>query len=71
MGGKVDSLKNIRKEMNLTQLEMANKLEISVSYYSKIENGSKMPSYNFIKRFSDEFPSLDANIFFSKSNHQL
>lgn len=59
----MDSLKNIRKEMNLTQLEMANKLEISVSYYSKIENGSKMPSYNFIKRFSDEFPSLDANIF--------
>lgn len=57
-------LKTFREEMRLSQPDMAFKLGISLSYYSKIEQGYKNPSYNFIKEFKKAFPHVDANIFF-------
>ena len=34
-------LKELRKNRNLTQMDLASKLEISESYYNQIENGSR------------------------------
>lgn len=38
------NLKRIRKDMKLTQQELADELKISRSYLSDIENGNKNPS---------------------------
>lgn len=39
---------------------MANLLEITLSFYSKIELGLKNPSLNTIKKFKETFP--EANV---------
>lgn len=38
------NLKEARKSKNLTQLQVANKLNIDRSYYTKIERGQRTPS---------------------------
>lgn len=45
----MDYLKKLRKESGLTQVEFAKKMNISSSYYIKIEGGFMKPSYNFMK----------------------
>ena len=62
-------LASIRKKLNLTQAEMADKLDISFSYYQKIENGYRKPSYNFINKFTEIFPEVDVSIFFQNNSH--
>lgn len=42
-------LKQLRKELKLTQEELAEKLELSISYYVKLENGFMNPSYKVMK----------------------
>ena len=59
----------IRNKLNLTQAEMAEKLGVSFSYYQKIENGYKPPSYNFINKFIKIFPDTDISIFFQNYSH--
>jgi len=39
---------------------MAKKLDVSESYYQKVESGERNPSYNFIRKFKDKFS--DANV---------
>ncbi len=57
---------DFRKSIGKTQDEMAEILRISTSYYMKIENGQRNPSYNFIKQMKNMF-NLDINeIFFKK-----
>lgn len=41
-----ENLKRIRKDMKLTQQEMGNKMGISRSYLSDMENSRKCPSVN-------------------------
>ena len=41
-----DNLKRIRKKMKLTQQEMGDKMGISQSYLSDMENSRKCPSVN-------------------------
>ena len=50
-------LKKIREKKHLTQLELANKLNISESYYSMIENGErkKVLDLNLISKISEVF----------------
>ena len=47
------NLKHIRKRMNMTQEELATKMEISQSYLSDIENGRKNPSIKTVKKLAD------------------
>lgn len=54
------SLVDFRNIKKLKQKEMADKIGISLSFYSKVELGEKNPSYNFISKFKTAFP--DANI---------
>jgi len=45
-----DRLEKYRNELHLRKNEMADKLQISESYYSLIENGKRNPSKNFIEK---------------------
>lgn len=49
MRKKTDLLKQLRKELKLTQEELAKELELSISYYVKLENGFMNPSYKVMK----------------------
>lgn len=42
-------LKQLRKELKLTQEELAKTLNLSTSYYVKLENGFMNPSYKVMK----------------------
>lgn len=46
-------LKQYRVKHNLTQEQMADKLNSSQSYYSQIESGSKKPGFNMVNKLSD------------------
>ena len=45
-----ERLEKYRNELHLKKREMANKLEVSESYYSLIENGKRHPSKNLIEK---------------------
>ncbi len=55
-----ENLKKFRHSLKKSQTEMANLLEITLSFYSKIELGLKNPSLNTIKKFKETFP--EANV---------
>ncbi|WP_304427626.1 helix-turn-helix domain-containing protein [Dubosiella newyorkensis] len=57
-------LKKFRKTKDLTQTEMADKLQVSYSYYSKVESGNKKPGFSFLEKLKSKFPEYDLNDFF-------
>jgi putative transcriptional regulator len=62
-------LMEFRKLKNLSQSDMANRLNISTSFYIKIELGERNPSYNFIKKFKKTFECDIDKIFFGEQLH--
>jgi putative transcriptional regulator len=56
-------LKSIRVEKNLTHEDVAKNCNISRSYYTHIENGTKTPTVNVAKRIA-EYLGFDWTIFF-------
>jgi len=44
-------LKAFREGLGMTQEEMAISIGVSKSYYIKVEEGYRNPSYNFLKKF--------------------
>ena len=58
------NLKRIRKRMNMTQEELATKMEISQSYLSDIENGRKNLSIKTVKKLADSL-GLSVNDLFN------
>lgn len=69
---KVESLnilERLRRSENLTQSEMAEKLGVSTSFYTKIEAGVRMPSREFLIKVKECFPMCDMNIFFTELLH--
>lgn len=62
----LNNLINFRKNNNLTQREMANILDITYSFYCKIEHGARKPSYNFLVKFKKCFSTANIDsIFFT------
>lgn len=60
----------LRIQNNLTQKEMAQKLNTTLTFYSKIEMGVRNPSYNFIQKVKSAFPNENMDeIFFTKGVH--
>lgn len=55
-----------RQKIKKTPEKMAQLLDVSTSYYYKIEAGSRNPSYNFLHRFKKEFPQADVDEIFLK-----
>ncbi|WP_445667620.1 helix-turn-helix domain-containing protein [Oceanobacillus sp. FSL K6-0251] len=61
----IKKLKQLRNDLQLSQTEMAEKIGVSISYYSKIEGDFKEPSYQFLKKLKASFGSkVDMNNFF-------
>ena len=52
-------LKLFRIENELTQQQMADKLQISPSHYTNIELGQFNPSYKVFEQFYKEFGAVD------------
>ena len=60
------NLKAFRVSVKKSQNEMANLLDITLSFYSKLELGLKNPSLKTIKKFKEVFPNANVdNIFLS------
>ena len=58
-------LREIRISNNMTMDEMSKFIGVSRSLYEKIEYMQRTPSYNFIKKFKNKFPSCNTDdIFF-------
>lgn len=73
--GKRKKLKELREENNLYQKDMAEMLNISLSFYSSIERGKRNPTLKLAKKISDLFDVRIEDIFFEnelpdmKHNH--
>ena len=62
-----EALRLIRVFHDKSQREVAAALEISPSYLSEIEKGTKEPSLQILRRYSDEFAiPLSSILFFSE-----
>ena len=61
---------NFRDSLKKSQEEMAQMLNVSLSFYIKIEHGLRNPSFNFVSKFKGRFPSANIeDIFFNKEPH--
>ena len=58
------TLSDYRKSLNLTQVEMAERIGVSFSHYTKIESGVRNPSYNFMVRLKNAFPDFNIDQMF-------
>ncbi|WP_297520453.1 helix-turn-helix transcriptional regulator [uncultured Clostridium sp.] len=64
------NLIDFRNDLGSSQKEIARKLGITYSFYSKIETGERRPSYNFLNKFKKTFPNADIDkIFFANNPH--
>lgn len=63
----MNTLVDLRNKKKLTQREMAKKIGISLTMYSKIEIGERNPSYNFLVKFKKTFEDIDVDkLFFNQ-----
>ncbi|MDG4966111.1 helix-turn-helix domain-containing protein [Lactococcus lactis] len=58
-------LKSLRNKNKMTQKDMSKKLEVSISHYTKLENGFVNPSFKLLGRIKEEFNEVDMNNFFA------
>ncbi len=59
-----NGLKEFRESLGITQAKMADKLQVSYSYYSKVESGNKKPGFSFLEKLKSKFLEYDLNDFF-------
>lgn len=57
-------LKEFRVRKKLTQQQLAIKLNVSLSYYIKVEQGIAKAGRGFIEKFVKTFPDESADLFF-------
>ena len=63
-------IKSIRKEHNLTQKELADKLGVTFQAVSKWENGKNLPDIAIIKKIAEEF-SIDLSVLFEMDSKKV
>lgn len=62
-----EALRLIRVFHDLKQFEVADRLEVSKSHISEIENGNKTPSLELIEKYSEQFKiPVSAIMFFAE-----
>ena len=61
------ALTEFRNNLGLTQVEMEEKIGISLSFYSELEVGKRNPSFNFMTKFKNAFPNVDIHIFLTSN----
>lgn len=63
----MSKLKDFRLCKGLEQKQMAKEIQVSPSYYCKVETGYRKPSYAFLSKLKNRFPDADIDeLFFSK-----
>lgn len=60
-------IKKQRKEVGITQVQLANKADISTSYLCDIEKGRSVPSIVTLKKIAKALEIKDFNIFLSNN----
>lgn len=53
---KREKLQEFRQSKKLTQEQMANQLNITVSHYKALEYGQRSPSFELMKKIKEVFP---------------
>ena len=61
---KREKLQQFRQSNNLTQEQMANKLNVTVSHYKAIEYGQRNPSFELMERIKNIFPKANIDKIF-------
>lgn len=59
-----EALRLLRTFHDLKLKDLADRLDLSASYVSELENGKKEPSIEIIKRYADEFRTTPSTILF-------
>jgi len=63
----MQALRAFREKQGISQYNMARKLDISLSFYEKIESGHARPSRNFMERIKIAYPEIKIDdMFFSE-----
>jgi len=63
-----EALRLVRVFHDLNQSELAQRLDISKSYLSELENGKKAPTLELLQRYADTFGMpLSSFLFFSEN----
>ena len=62
----MDNLKKTRKQMGLTIYDMADKLSITASFYSQIENKKRRLFYDMAIKIADIFEVTPDELFYIK-----
>ncbi len=60
-------IKHFRENLGLTPEDMAEKLEISASYYYKLESGLRTPSFKVLQKYKAAFGANLDSIFFEQN----
>lgn len=63
-----DKLKEIRKDKGFTQKQIAEKLNITISFYSQLENKKKKLYYDTAIKIADIFNMRPDELFYTKNN---
>ncbi|MEO9604393.1 MAG: helix-turn-helix transcriptional regulator [Roseobacter sp.] len=63
-----EALRLIRVYHDLKQQELADRIDLSKSYLSELESGKKVPSFDVIQKYSDEFGIPPSSILFFAEN---
>lgn len=58
------SLKEFRESKKLNQKDMAKEIEVSASYYYKVESGYQNPSFDFLVKLKNRFPDVNIDSVF-------
>lgn len=62
------TLKEFRKQKGFNQKQMAKEIEVSASYYYKVESDFQNPSYEFMVKLKRRFPDVMIDeLFFGKT----
>lgn len=69
MNGFPNILKYLRQRSGMTQLELANKLQVSKSTISMYENGNREPDFETLEFIADIF-NVDMNFLIGKTNSE-
>ena len=64
-----DTLVNFRNAKNMSQVQFARHIGVSVSFLSKVELGTRQPSFGFMQKLKIAFEDVNIDEIFLKINN--
>lgn len=62
-----ETLVNFRNSKNMTQVQFARYIGVSISFLSKVELGDRQPSFGFMQKLKKAFDDANIDELFFKS----